>query len=82
MNTAGPYSPTPTASPASTGTFYINEVRCPNCGYCPHCGRSNGYYLPYPSYPTWPVYNPYPTYVWNYDTNNQATSVSGSQNAY
>jgi hypothetical protein len=22
---------------------------CPNCGYCPHCGRSN---------PTWTPYNP------------------------
>ncbi len=36
---------------------------CPNCGYCPHCGRSNGYWtvpsVPYiPWYPTYP----YPLY--------------------
>lgn len=27
---------------------------CPSCGYCPHCGRSNGY--PSWSYPTYPIY--------------------------
>jgi len=43
--------------------------KCPNCGYCPTCGRSNGSHYPYP---TWP-YNTYPTYVWNYDTNSMAT---------
>jgi len=30
------------------------EARCPNCGYCPHCGRSNT-----TPYNPWP-YNPYP----------------------
>jgi len=27
---------------------------CPNCGYCPHCGRSNGWYPSFP--PNWPPY--------------------------
>lgn len=28
-----------------------SKSACPNCGYCPHCGRSNGYYYqPYPYY--------------------------------
>jgi hypothetical protein len=35
--------------------------KCPNCGYCPTCGRSNtppqGYY-PQP-YPSWPYWGPY-----------------------
>lgn len=31
------------------------KEKCPNCGYCPHCGRSNPVY-PKPWYP----YNPYP----------------------
>lgn len=41
---------------------------CPNCGYCPHCGRSaQPHFTPYiqPS-PTWnPTYTPYgwPTIV-------------------
>lgn len=35
---------------------------CPNCGYCPHCGRSNGYrtypWYPYPWYTPAPWFNP------------------------
>jgi len=33
------------------------EERCPNCGYCKHCGRSGGYQVgPYvPTYPNWTV---------------------------
>lgn len=32
---------------------------CPNCGYCPHCGRGGSYYYPHfvpdPVYPSpWP----------------------------
>lgn len=31
---------------------------CPNCGYCPHCGRGGHYVYPYyyqPWYPNWPT---------------------------
>lgn len=31
---------------------------CPNCGYCPHCGRGGHYVAPY--YPTYPQ----PSYPW------------------
>jgi hypothetical protein len=34
------------------------EDRCPNCGYCPHCGQSKQQALP-PTYIPYPVY-PYP----------------------
>lgn len=50
---------------------------CPNCGYCPHCGR--GYhtqpYSPYVSPPlTWPT-TPYPNpwIVWCGDTGTSTT---------
>lgn len=39
---------------------------CPNCGYCPHCGRGghwhgDGYGWPQPLYPYYqPYYQPYP----------------------
>lgn len=38
-------------------------MNCPNCGYCPHCGRSGQRTLPYvPSYP-YPNATPwYPSY--------------------
>lgn len=28
---------------------------CPQCGYCPCCGRPRGNFN-YPTYPTWPYY--------------------------
>lgn len=37
--------------------FPKNESTCPACGYCPHCGRSNGYQQ-FPLYPS-PYYPPY-----------------------
>lgn len=38
-----------------------NETPCPNCGYCPHCGRSN--LLPYKVQPVWiPPMTPYSPY--------------------
>lgn len=37
------------------------EDRCPNCGYCPHCGQSRQQALP-PTYIPYPVY-PYRPYV-------------------
>ena len=40
---------------------------CPNCGYCPHCGRSAQPYYPQPYYPVTPwwqaPYYPQPTWV-------------------
>lgn len=40
---------------------------CPNCGYCPHCGRGGGYVPCYPGpINPWPPYTPYPTWPkWN-----------------
>lgn len=32
-----------------------NSKTCPNCGYCPHCGRSAQPYRTLPVYP-WPGY--------------------------
>lgn len=26
---------------------YQNQSVCPNCGYCPHCGRGGFHVLPY-----------------------------------
>ena len=54
---------------------------CPNCGFCPHCGRSNGYwtmpYVPYvPYYPIYPSYPPaYPTW-------SRGTAVDPCQTTY
>jgi hypothetical protein len=31
---------------------------CPNCGYCPTCGRGGFQTLPYPVYPTYPFTPP------------------------
>lgn len=37
------------------------ESRCPACGYCPHCGRSDA--LPYVVRPVWiPPYHPHDPY--------------------
>jgi hypothetical protein len=36
---------------------------CPNCGYCPHCGRGGWQtqpIYPYPSYPNWTT----PDWTW------------------
>jgi len=38
----------------------VEEKACPNCGYCPHCGRSNQQPIIYYQYPYWP---PQPYYV-------------------
>jgi hypothetical protein len=49
---------------------------CPNCGYCPHCGRGAAPYNPYPYYPS-----PAPTTPWPglWDTwCSDVTAISGS----
>jgi hypothetical protein len=33
------------------------QAGCPNCGYCPHCGRSYNYW-PWPHQPSYPWQNP------------------------
>jgi hypothetical protein len=41
------------------------ESACPNCGYCPHCGRSNAPVMPWrpaPYYPAYPYWGVYPNY--------------------
>ena len=40
-------------------TIGIKETVCPNCHYCPTCGRGS-HYLPYVPYP-YVSYNPYYT---------------------
>jgi hypothetical protein len=35
-------------------------MSCPNCGYCPHCGRSDQPWYPNPYYPG----PSYPSYPW------------------
>ena len=52
---------------------------CPNCGYCPHCGRSNVQpwpMTPWPSYPSYPWWYPPYTVTWQ---SNSATSPSIGQ---
>lgn len=43
-----------------------NAHACPNCGYCPHCGRGGGYFgVPYyPNYPGGGTYYPHPYGPW------------------
>jgi hypothetical protein len=33
---------------------------CPNCGYCPHCGRGAIKTVPFPTVPNYPLYPTYP----------------------
>jgi hypothetical protein len=40
-------------------------MRCPNCGYCPHCGRSGS---AYPSMPVPYPYNTQPYAIWQHST--------------
>ena len=44
---------------------------CPNCGYCPHCGRGG-----YRTYPYQPPYVPYTTPIW-YGTTTGTTTCGG-----
>lgn len=57
-----------------TSDSHENEdKKCPNCGYCPTCGRSNNniYIRPYPYYP-WA--QPYVTWG-TYTSGNTSTTV-------
>lgn len=49
------------------------EDRCPHCGYCSHCGRSN--FRPYPYY-----YQPYPQPRW-WITSKTGESIPSSREA-
>ena len=42
---------------SNTGDGELTSRQCPNCGYCPHCGRSNQpQFVPYRTgYPYWYV---------------------------
>lgn len=58
-----------------TYAFKVSHLSgsCPNCGYCPHCGRGGGWY---PQPWTWP-YNPLPWSPWQgpyYVTNTEINS--------
>lgn len=53
-------------------------MSCPNCGYCPHCGRGGYYTNPYPT-PYW-YQQPYTAPSWGplYQGAPQPTEVPGS----
>ena len=55
---------------------------CPNCGYCPHCGRSNLSPMhPWPIYPWWGIIPPYPnpyTFTWRANSGNYSAGASPS----
>lgn len=40
----------------------FNQAPCPNCGYCPCCGRPRGNYPQYPIYPMYPTLPLYQDY--------------------
>lgn len=43
-----------TTSSTLNGLYPFNiSGRCPSCGYCPHCGRSDGLKPYYPQNPYW-----------------------------
>lgn len=61
------------------------EDRCPNCGYCPTCGRANARYpwtYPVPYSPWWTITYPgtggqtvtYPMTTWTSGTSGGSTS--------
>lgn len=59
---------------------------CPNCGYCPHCGRGGYYMIPWPYRPLYPQpYIPYtapyrqPTWTWGV-IDSTTTATYGSHN--
>ena len=45
-----------------TGGAKHTSATCPNCGYCPHCGRRDAAPMPYP-HPVYPAPWIYPRYV-------------------
>lgn len=56
--------------------------QCPNCGYCPHCGRAAAApvptYVPYPWW-SWPSV-PYPYPFWHTTVaGGNATTVAGNE---
>ena len=55
----------------------VEQKPCPNCGYCPTCGRPNQYQL-------WPVW-PYPqTPIWQWPTwisATQSNTITGSHSS-
>ena len=56
------------------------QSACPNCGYCPHCGRGGYHTYPYPYQPSYPWYsgNPYVTYTGI--SNGTQTITEGNEN--
>ena len=47
---------------------------CPNCGYCPHCGRGGQQFYPYPE--PWPWWRPTsPPYPWRVTWSNESGSI-------
>lgn len=48
------------AVPNTSGYAHVTDStgQCPCCGYCPTCGRKNGWGYPYPIWPT-------PTWICN-----------------
>lgn len=48
----------------NTNAYWVepSHCACPNCGYCPHCGRG-GRYWPEPYWPS-PYWPTCPPYIW------------------
>lgn len=71
-------STAPTCHQIPSHTNYVNNS-CPNCGFCPHCGR--GGYQFYPNHYWYPwTYQPYyPTWTWGYNpgTTNYPPNYTG-----
>jgi hypothetical protein len=58
----------------------MKEERCLNCGYCPHCGRSDysRHAQPWPTLPPW-WYSPQPyTITWSNDSTNADANTSNT----
>ena len=51
---------------------------CPNCGYCPTCGRSNGWGVT-PFYPHFPI-TPTPWYVGDFPGYDRYNTTAGNTN--
>ena len=61
-----------TALNQNTVSHYHFQGTCPNCGYCPHCGRS-GVQITY-----WPNWMIHPYTVWSESGRNSNETISTS----
>lgn len=63
----------------SKAETHVEAQRCPSCGYCPTCGRSNAPYWGWTRpYPTWPQYPWWGTTTVTYDAGNRTSTSPAS----